>query len=42
MKIIKLLGGQTVYIVEYNWQKTYGVGATFVDEKGLVLLPNHN
>ena len=32
----QIMGGQTVYIVEYDWQKAYGIGATLCDEKGLV------
>lgn len=34
----QIMGGQTIYVVEYDWQKAYGVGATLIDEKGLVLL----
>ena len=32
----QLVGGQRIYIIQYDWQKPYGTGATFVDEKGLV------
>ncbi|MEM7593715.1 MAG: hypothetical protein AAF383_19760 [Cyanobacteria bacterium P01_A01_bin.83] len=32
----QLMGGQTIYIVEYDWQKAYGTGATLIDEQDLV------
>ena len=34
----QIMGGQTIYIVERDWQKPYGVGATLVDEQGLKLI----
>lgn len=36
----QIMGDQNIYVVEYDWQKPYGVGATLIDEQGLVKIEN--